>query len=365
MLVGLVGVAAYNWRKWQRDKELLALQKEPDSLPPLKSWPELPLASVLVAAWNEATTIERHIGSFLSLRYPHKELILCAGGEDGTYDLACRHADEQVTVLQQQAGEGKQRALRRCLARASGTTIFLTDADCLLDDQAFEQTLAAVVKAGYSAATGRFAPLDDQRDNAFVLTQWYTDSYARARSPSHLEGLIGRNAAVSRAALVRSGGFSRPVPIGTDYYLARQLVASGVTIRYVHHSAVQTEFKTNGRAYLRQQSRWLRNILLHGRAFGATRQVSNALRHCLVGAGVVLWPLALPLTKKLGAATWLCVLAHGTMSRFRYTRFGELTLAQPLRLRVYLLAPLLMLLDMFMLLYTLIEWMLPDLRESW
>ena len=90
LVVGLVGVAFYNWRQWQKDKAFLAVRSEPEPLPPLETWPELPLVSVLVAAWNESEHIDRHIQSFLALRYPHKELVLCAGGNDDTYERAAR-----------------------------------------------------------------------------------------------------------------------------------------------------------------------------------------------------------------------------------------------------------------------------------
>ena len=67
----------------------------------------LPKVSVLVAAWNEADIIREHIQSFLGLHYPNKELILCAGGEDGTYRIAREQGHTKVKVLEQQRGEGK------------------------------------------------------------------------------------------------------------------------------------------------------------------------------------------------------------------------------------------------------------------
>jgi hypothetical protein len=71
-------VAAWNWWKWRQDR-VLALRLRAQEAEPvqLKSTPKV---SVLVAAWNEADMIREHIESFLRLRYPNKELILCAGG---------------------------------------------------------------------------------------------------------------------------------------------------------------------------------------------------------------------------------------------------------------------------------------------
>ena len=126
-------------------------------MPPLDAWPELPLVSVLVAAWNEAAHINRHIESFLALRYPNKELVLCAGGNDGTLDLAYACAGPQVELLPQAPGEGKQRALARSFHQARGEVIFLTDADCELADEPFERTLWPVIGYGEQVATGKMA----------------------------------------------------------------------------------------------------------------------------------------------------------------------------------------------------------------
>lgn len=365
LLLGIAGVALYNRRLWQRDKK--ALSKKQPALPAsrLADLPVLPTVSVLVAAWNEEHNIREHVASFLALRYPHKELILCAGGEDRTYELAARHTAPGVTVLLQQPGEGKQHALARCLQQSEGTIVFLTDADCLLDDASFESTLAPLILEGEQAATGRFAPQHRQRNRPFVMQQWYVDTYWRERSGPYLEGLIGRNAAVLRALLEKTDAFSAPVRTGTDYYLARRLLQEGVKIRYAHDSMVETEFADSVPAYLRQQSRWLRNIILHGSAFGAAGQVRQALAQCLIGLAVMLWPLSFPVTGPLGVALWLLVVAHGTLARCRYVRFGELALGQPHRTETYRKSPLYFLIDQVMLSYAIVEWLAPQSRWRW
>ncbi|HUV88135.1 MAG TPA: glycosyltransferase, partial [Anaerolineae bacterium] len=201
LLLGLVGVAAYNWRLWQRDKARFAELGQPEPPPDWRDWPHQPLVSILVAAWDEADLIQRHIESFLALRYPRKELILCAGGSDGTYEIARRHAGERVAVLEQQAGEGKQAALSRCLAEAGGELIFLTDADCLLNDEAFTRTLAPLVLEGEAVATGRSRPLPEQLAEPFTVYQWCTDIYVAAQYGEYVPGILGRNCAVTRQAL--------------------------------------------------------------------------------------------------------------------------------------------------------------------
>jgi cellulose synthase/poly-beta-1,6-N-acetylglucosamine synthase-like glycosyltransferase len=328
-LLGLAAAAGYNWRLWRRDKALLAARPAPEPLPPLSAWPALPLVSVLAAAWNEALHIDGFIDSFLALRYPHKELALCAGGQDGTYERACKYAGPLVKVLRQSPGEGKQRALARAFHEARGEIIFLTDADCRLADEPFERTLRPVVTAGDLAgneqvATGDSRPFDRQLALGFPFAQAATQLYSAWHAPEYVPGILGRNCAVRRSLLAETGALDVPAPTGTDYVLAKTLIAAGARIRHAPDSLMPTEYPTTVREYVRQQSRWLKNLLLVGYRFKDWFHVRAALLSMALGFIMLGLPLLAPL---LGpAAIWLYVIlwAHTILARLRYARFYRL-----------------------------------------
>jgi cellulose synthase/poly-beta-1,6-N-acetylglucosamine synthase-like glycosyltransferase len=361
-LIFLVGVVCLNLWRWRSDR-VVALKFREQQREGVRLQ-HTPKVSILVAAWNESAGIKNHLNSIKNLSYPAKEMILCAGGRDNTFAVASQFANDQIRVMEQVSGEGKQRALERAYAFATGEIVFLTDADCVLNDASFAQTLSPLINDGEKVATGYAAPLDQQRSILLVRSQWYVDHYSRAFSPDYVGGLIGRNAAIVRTTLDNVGAFSQPVKIGTDYFLAQKLLAAGERIRHVR-STVETEFKASIQPYFRQQSRWLRNILLHGQQFKNYKQVRHALLQCLIGAGVVLWTVALPFLGWFGVWVWLLVIAYGTLSRFRYIRFGELSLGQPRLWALYLLAPAHFLIDQLMLTYALLEWLLPSRRWQW
>ena len=345
MVAGLSAVAAYNCRLWQRDKALLASLSTPESSPPLESWPELPLVSVLVAAWNEGASIERHIESFLALRYPRKELVLCAGGTDGTYGLAQRHAGPPVTLLKQRRGEGKQRALAHCLPLARGEIIFLTDADCFLDDEAFERTLAPVAARKEQVCTGGSRPCADQAHSPFVMAQAASQTYSSMQTPDYAPGLLGRNCALRRELLEGSRGLLEWAPTGTDYVLAKTLARAGVAIRQMPSSRVETAFPRTPCAYARQQERWLANVLIHGLRFGAYGEAIRSLIPPAIGAGMLLGPLAAWRWGPAALAVWLLAWTHVLFSRVRYARFSELLTGQHVGPAGYLWLPVHVLLD--------------------
>jgi glycosyltransferase involved in cell wall biosynthesis len=279
-----------------------------------------PLVSVLVPAWNAAATLDRCLASLLAIDHPPSEVILCAGGNDGTWEIAERIAEthpRRITLIAQRAGEGKQGALRDCLARARGDILYLTDADCVVPPDTLQRLTKVVTDGQADAATGGYEPFPEQVDDPWVRHQWATLSPGNRGGSAEARGLMGRNSAVSRAAAEAAGGLQEAVPIGTDYHLARTLLQAGRRIRFVP-APVQTHYPEGLRPYVRQQSRWLRNILIHGPRFAAWNQVYAVVRTIGLGWSLLLWPLSWRWTRRPGAAVWLLTLTW--MVRVRHHR---------------------------------------------
>ncbi|MBI2888050.1 MAG: glycosyltransferase family 2 protein [Chloroflexi bacterium] len=322
LLGGLTLAAGRNLARRRRDRPAAeALRRARQQ--PLPEPAGTPRVSILVAAWNEAPILARHLESVQALQYPTLEYVLCAGGSDGTFALAKRYRRPGFILLRQQPGEGKQRALRRCFQRASGDIVYLTDADCLLDDLSFQRTLAPLLQGEAQAATGGSRPLPEQWSASLLPRfRWAADIYAWASGPRDSAGLLGRNAAITRQALERAGGFAAPAPTGTDYHLAKTLERTGVLVRQVHASEVASHYPEDISAYVRQQRRWLRNVALHGGSFGARQEAWTALRTSLLGLAMLLAPLAALWAGPWLLALWVAAVAHSALSKLRYLAFA-------------------------------------------
>jgi hypothetical protein len=352
---------------WQRDLRVLGDTRR--RLMQARTVPlnvgDAPMVSVLVAAWNEAPRLPALIASFRALRCPARELIVSAGGSDGSYAVAAALAGDGVQVIEQHAGQGKQRALRDCYALASGDLIFLTDADCLLDDESFEGTLTPLITQGAAVATGGSRPLDAQLDSAFVRHQWYCDLYVRAHWTAYTGGLLGRNAALTRDAVENAGAFAADVATGTDYHMARALIQHGTRIRHADASQIPTAYADTWDAYRRQQARWLRNVVIHGLRSGAYRDVVSGLLPSLIGtAALALTPYGLlknATTRTLTGAAWLYV----TLNRARYTHFGERLTGQRTAAGMYLRLPLFVAQDFAAWSRALLDYPLKRMRIRW
>lgn len=325
-IIFISGVAAsviVNAIAFERDKKAAKRLRDTYARPDLPDNP--PVVSFLVPAWNEAHNVDACIRSILSLRYPNKELILCAGGGDGTLALCQQYVGDGVIVLEQSPGEGKQGALRRCFAHSSGEILFQTDADCILDDACVEATLAPLLFENEDAVTGFWQPFEFYIRRPFIEFQWANHLRYQAEKPDYAETLDGRNSAIRRDALIRAGAFQNDAVIGTDYVLSQRLKAAGYCIHSVTASRVQTEYPVEFPDYLKQGSRWYRNRLLQGLKFRQWQDVFTSLW----GAGASLfifagW-LALLLRWRAVGAAWMAGLVHLTFGQARLVAFFKLS----------------------------------------
>jgi len=313
------GAAAVLWnlRQWRRDRHRLRqlAGQEPDT----DHFHETPRVSILLPAWNEASCLGPCIESILNLRYPDIELIICAGGDDDSLDIARSYEGPCVIVLEQHPGEGKQGALRRCFAHSTGPIIYLTDADCILDDTCFEGTLRPLLAENADAATGSWRPLDRQQDQPFVQYQWSHHVYREMWMPDYVPALDGRNTAVKRTMLEKANAFEIEAFIGTDLALSRQLEAAGCAIRFVRGSHVQTEYPETVTCYRRQQSRWFRNPLVHENRWLTSSLARSHLWAGLAATFLVVTPLPAIFSRALRSA-WIGSVLHLFLTQLRVQR---------------------------------------------
>lgn len=325
---------------------------------------EQPTVSVLVAAWNEAPRIAACLASLVAIPEPSLEILVSAGGDDGTEEIAARYASERVRVIRQQPGQGKQAALRELFALASGKIVYLTDGDTVVSAQTLQAVLGPIVRGEAEAVTGNYRPYATAVLSPLVFYQWSIDRAVGRRSRSEVEGITGANAALTRAALVATGGFAGDVHTGTDYVLARQLRAAGYAIRYVD-AGVETEYADGVRLYARRRSRWLRNTFLHGRRLGDRAEVRNSLTTMGIAVVVLAAPATFPLTKRWGGLAWGTLVALLLKRRIRYAADLIRETDAPAPRAFFLWLPFLTLLDQLSSVLALADLLSQTRRTRW
>lgn len=360
----LLAVVLLNGRAWSRLRASAdrIRAERPTAAPILARHPRV---SMLVAAWNDAPGIAGHVASVRALRYPNLQYILCAGGSDGTFEVARDALGEWGQLLRQEPGEGKQRALRRCLPLATGEIVYLTDSDCVIDDASLARVLEPIV-AGAAAASGRSRPAVDQiTRQPEVLCQWAPHYVSETTLGDTSPGLLGRNCAVERGALRRAGDFAADVATGTDYHLARELDRTGARIAFARWSFVETRMPASVAAYVRQQSRWLRNHWVHGRRTGDRAALVHAVRTWALGVALAALPALALVAGPIAVWAWLALALHGALARARYVAFVARAEALPLPGRALVSSPLWFAIDAFSWVRSLIDVLVPSRRGRW
>jgi glycosyltransferase involved in cell wall biosynthesis len=352
---------------WRRDRQLMDRYLLGEPAPELPA--RLPRVSVIVAAWNEADDLPRFIESFLSLAYPDRELIVCAGGDDGTHAIAKRFASDSVRVLDQKQGEGQRGAQRKCLAVASGEIIFFTDADCVLEDEPFLRTLTPLCTGEESVVVGRHVPLLEQHDDPLIFYRWCVDSSRLMTRPKPryigARDVNGANFATTRAAMAAIGDLREDADTGTDYDMATRLLRAGYQLRYAAHSAVQTRYESSAISYVFQNARWVRSAIVYGFRFRKLEDMVQNLTGGIAGLCVIVLPFLRPFVGR-GALRlwWLIVLAYWG-KRARYLLTHSRMHSWRLRPVLFAQAMLFSFLDFVAWAMALVQALTPRWRRSW
>lgn len=237
------------------------------ALPLLTHYPRV---SILVAARNEAATIERCLRALAALNYPAGQLEILIGDDASTDDTAAvvrRFIVDQpqfrLLPIRHRLGtaRGKSNVLAH-LCRAATTDYFLlTDADMALPPD-WVQTMLAAAPAGVGVVTG--------------ITTAGGPLFGRLQGLDWLFGLniirlltdcglpitaVGNNMLVTRAAYASIGGFEAlAFTVTEDVQLFTQVVAQGWHYRNLIDPRVLgiSVAQPTVRHLLHQRKRWMK-----------------------------------------------------------------------------------------------------------
>jgi GT2 family glycosyltransferase len=213
---------------------------------------EWPKVSVVVCAYNAASTIDECLTSLERLTYPSFEVILVNDGStDATASIARRHREVKIIDL---PNCGLSAARNVGLSQATGDIVAYTDADVRVDPNWLTYLVQPFITSDVVGSGGpNVVPPDDP---------WIAQSVARSPGgPTHVllddriaEHVPGCNMAFRRDALLEIGGFN---PIfrraGDDVDLCWRLQAKGYRIGFAPSALVWHRHRARVRAYWRQQ----------------------------------------------------------------------------------------------------------------
>jgi glycosyltransferase involved in cell wall biosynthesis len=170
------------------------------------TWPRL---SVVVAACNEASTLEAALATLLAQDYPELEIVVIDDrSTDGTAEIVDRLAARDPRVRAVHVRElpdgwlGKVHALHVGAARATGDWVLFTDADVHLAPGVLRRAIAVCL----TDELDHLAVLPDARAGTLV-EEIAVDAMGQIFLEKHGAG-VGAFNLVRRSAFARTAGFS-------------------------------------------------------------------------------------------------------------------------------------------------------------
>jgi cellulose synthase/poly-beta-1,6-N-acetylglucosamine synthase-like glycosyltransferase len=112
----------------------------------VKSSPQTPFISILVAAHNEVEHIADTLRNKLAQDYPEDKLeiiVVSDGSDDGTDAAVERLTDPRIRLMRQQPRQGKTAALNMAAATATGELLVFSDANSLYEPGALRALAGA------------------------------------------------------------------------------------------------------------------------------------------------------------------------------------------------------------------------------
>jgi len=236
----------------------------------------LPPVSVLIAAYNEETTIGDTIQSVLSQHYPGKLeiIVIDDGSTDSTAETVLNiikdtplfHNKATLKLLKQGENRGKAAALNNALGISLYDTIITVDADTHIYGNSLARLVINFVDGpdNTAAVAGSVHVRNSRQSLLARLQEWdYFHGIAVVkRIQSLFQGTLvaqGAFTVYSKKAIEAVGGW--PQTVGEDIVLTWALLKAGYRISYAENAFVFTNVPEHYPQFYKQRLRWARGLI--------------------------------------------------------------------------------------------------------
>ncbi|MFN7926412.1 MAG: glycosyltransferase [Blastocatellia bacterium] len=212
------------------------------------NWPKV---SVVICAYNSASTMEDCLSSLQRLRYPNYEVIVVNdGSRDATPEIARRYPFQLINI----PNGGLSAARNLGLQAATGEIVAYTDSDVRVDEDWLSFLVQPFLTSDVVGVGGpNIVPTDDD---------WVSQCVAHSPGgPTHVllndtiaEHIPGCNMAFRKWALDEIGGFDPTyTKAGDDVDICWRLQARGGQLAFSPAALVWHHHRNSAKAYWRQQ----------------------------------------------------------------------------------------------------------------
>jgi len=239
-----------------------------DRRPPRKELVDYPGLSILIAAYNEESSIADTLRSLAEQKYPgeFEAIVIDDGSRDATAEIVAHSPRPWLRLLRQPRNMGKAAALNRGLAEARHDLIVTLDADSYLYGDALQRLVERYFSdpPATRAVAGTMLVRNSRKNWVTRAQEWdyFHGIAAIKRVQSLFQGTMVAQGAFSiydREALVEVGGWLDCV--GEDIVLTWALLVRGWRVGHAEDACCFTNVPDNLRQFVRQRQRWSRGMM--------------------------------------------------------------------------------------------------------
>jgi glycosyltransferase involved in cell wall biosynthesis len=236
-----------------------------------------PRVSMIVAAYNEARTIEAKLRNTSDLDYPpdRLELVVASDGStDGTDDIVSRWPGSRVRLVSL-SRSGKPAALNAAVAAANGEILVFSDANSMYRKDALRALVRPFADPAVGGVAGNQRYVADAAHDSAAGERAYWNLDRRLKQ---LESLSGNTVSATGAIYAIRHDLFKPVPPGVmdDFVVSTGVIAQGRRLVFAE-DAVANEPPAASSSH--EFSRKVRNITLGLHAVLEMRELLNPWRH--------------------------------------------------------------------------------------
>jgi poly-beta-1,6-N-acetyl-D-glucosamine synthase len=195
---------------------------------------ETPSVTLLIAAYNEESVIERKIENSLKLDYPHQKLqilIAADGSDDRTVEIVQQFSSQGIELSFDPARAGKMAAINRAMPNARGEIVIFSDANNSYAPNTLRELIIPFTDPSVGAVSGAKHILkDDSTLGESEGLYWKFESFIKKQ-----ETRLGNCTGVAGEILAMRRELFTPPParvINDDFYMGMHLLREGHRLVY-------------------------------------------------------------------------------------------------------------------------------------
>lgn len=248
-----------------RDRKYIAalIKYEDNNNLNLNNFESLPLINIIIPAWKEGDTFRKCLENVFSLEYPSLKVFVNVGGNEETISIAESFKNaNNYTILFQEKGGGKVKAINDCISQVKEGLICLIDADIFLKDEDLLKMLYVIQNKNESIVISFLKPHSSQVKKSFVRYLYINrNALFRNKFQRYARNAISQCTLLKLEVIKKVGKFTEKRLIGDGKSIGFDIMEQNFKIYQLNSKSVQSfNFPLNLKEYFSQNVRWIQNL---------------------------------------------------------------------------------------------------------